>query len=191
MEQQVTITGGKINFREYLEVSNLEYRAWRYGFFGFMLLSIIGDIVIRNVSGIIYSLLFLIGYELFFRYTSKKNFHFRLNSLQKEKETNISADGIETKAIDGSLHVITQWDEFSKVKENKKVIYLMTWENGGHFFLKKNFTSEQLIQFESLMKSILDPKLFKKDSFLKYLCLGMLIRLGITCVFVSIDHFFK
>lgn len=83
MEQQVTITEGKINFREYLEVSNLAYRAWRYGFFGFMLLSIIGDIVIRNVSGIIYSLLFLIGYELFFRYTSKKNFHSRLNSFQK------------------------------------------------------------------------------------------------------------
>lgn len=190
MEQQgITIIEKDLELKDYLDASYLANANWRYGFYGFMILSIIGDIAIKSVSQIIISLAFLGFYELLLRYTSKKNFQSS-RILKKQKEVNFSVNGIETKSLDGSVHVITNWDEFSKVKENKKVFYLMTGGTGGHFFLKKNFTPEQLIQFESLIKSMLDSKLFKKENPLKYLGIGVLIRIVLTFVSIGLDRLF-
>lgn len=188
-EQQIAIIEKNLEFKDYLDVYYLANEHWRYGFYGFMLLSIVGDIAIKSVSQIIISLAFLGFYELLLRVTNKKNFQSS-KILKKEKEVKFSVNGIETKSLDGSIHVMTNWDEFSKVKENKKIIYLMTGSTNGHFFLKKNFTPEQLIQFKSLIKNTLDSKLFKKENPLKYLGLGVLLRIGLTFVSIGLDRLF-
>lgn len=175
-EQQIQLTEEKLEYQDFLEMVRLSNKRGRYILCGFFISAILLNIIIRSVSGVITSLILWGCYELYLKYSNKKSFQSN-KFYQKEKVTTITEDGIELTAMDDSFHSITRWDEFCKVKENKKMIYLMTSSNGaGHFFLKKEFTPEQLVQFNNLIKKMLDSKLFVKENPLKYMGIGMLIQ---------------
>lgn len=175
-EQQIQLTEGKLEFQDFFDMVRLSGKKWSYILCGFFISAIFLNIIIKSVSGVLTSLILWGCYELYIRFANKKIFQSN-KSYQKERVTNITEDGIELTVMDDSFHSITKWDEICKVRENKKMFLLMTNSSGGgHFFFKKDFTPEQLVQFENLIKKMLDSKLFVKENPLKYMGIGILMQ---------------
>lgn len=184
-EQRIQLTEGKLEFQDFFDMVRLGSEKSLYAVYGFFSAAILVEIISRSVSGVIGALIMWSFYELYLRFTYKKRLQTSIIH-QKEKAINITVNGIEVTTMDGSFHSITKWDEFCKVKENKKMFFLMTDNGGsGHFFFKKEFNSEQLVQFEKLIKNMLDSKLFVKENSLKYVGLGVLIQIVVKCLIIN------
>lgn len=188
-EQQIQLTEGKLEFQDFFDMVRLASTKTLYVIYGFFSTAILVEMIFKSISGVICALIMWGGFELYLRFTYKKRLQTSIIH-QKEKAINITVSGIEVTTMDGSFHSITKWDEFCKVKESKKMFFLMTDNGGnGHFFFKKEFSSEQLVKFEKLIKNMLDSKLFVKENSLKYVGLGVVIQIALKCLTVVIDHF--
>jgi len=109
---QVTVN---VKLQEYLDFIKLVNKKWFYGYSGFVIALIIVDIIVKNVSGLIYIPIILGGYEFIRRVRLKK--HFESNKLaQKEEIFNFTEKGIEIIKVDGSGNSNIKWDELYGVK---------------------------------------------------------------------------
>ncbi len=188
MEQQIQIKERKVELCDYMDMVMLICREQRYLLYGFFSFAILLHVITKDVMGIIIPLIAIGAFELYIRYRYKKSFKSRA-IYQKETITNLTTDFIELMTTDGSHHSITKWDEIYKVKENKKIVNLMTSDvGGGHFFPKRRLTAEQLTQLESLIRNKINPKLFAKDNPIKYWGIGVLIQIAITGLTVLINR---
>jgi len=172
----------KLELQDYQHFYRLSNEKWLYGFYGFFLSAIIGNIIVNDISGIAYILLILAILEFYKRINIKKQ--FKSNKLaQKEVVYEITSDGIEMISVDGSSNSNVKWDELFGVKQSRNMIFFMTGRSSGLIIPKRRMTVTQVSRLEGLIKDNLGTKAFIKTNFLKYGAIGVL--LNITTVILS------
>ncbi|SFM35599.1 YcxB family protein [Pelosinus propionicus] len=172
----------KLELQDYQHFYRLSNEKWLYGFYGFFLSAIIGNIMVDDISGIAYILLILAMLECYKRINIKKQ--FKSNQLdQKEVVYEITSDGIEVTSVDGSSKSNVKWDELFGVKRNKNMIFFMTGRASGLIIPKRLLTTLQVSRLEGLIKDHLSINAFIKTNFFKYGAIGVLLNL--TTVILS------
>lgn len=166
----------KLELQDYQYFYQLSNEKWLYGFYGFFLSAIIGDIIVNDISGIAYILLILAILECYKRINIKKQ--FKSNKLdQKEIVYEITSDGIEISSVDGNSNSNVKWDELFGVKRSRNMIFFMTGRASGLIIPKRLITTIQVSRLEGLIKDNLGTNAFIKTNFLKYGAIGVLLNL--------------
>lgn len=108
----------KLELQDYHHFYRLSNQKWIYGFYGFFLSAIIGNIIVNDISGIAYFLVILAIWGIYTRISIKKQFNS--NKLaQKEAVYEVTSDGIEIVSVDGSSNSNIKWDELFGVKQRE------------------------------------------------------------------------
>ena len=106
----------KFELQDYQHFYRLSNEKWIYGFYGFFLAAIIGDIIVNDISGIAYILVILAIWGICIKVSIKKQ--FKSNKLaQKEAVYEVSSKGIEIICVDGSSNSNIKWAELFGVKK--------------------------------------------------------------------------
>jgi hypothetical protein len=182
MEEKISNITVKLALQDYRNFAKLSSEKWRTGFYGFAISAIIGNIIVKDISGLIYLLMVFSFYEIWGRASIKR--HFESNKLaNKEELFNFTEYGVEIIKVDGSGNSKIKWDELYGVKQRKDTIFLMTGKSSGYIIPRRLLNAVQIAEIEALIQNKLGSKIFKKMNYLKWGGIGVLVH--IITIFLS------
>lgn len=173
----------KLELPDYQYANRLSNEKSTYVMYGFFLSAIIGNIMVNDISGIVYILVILAVWEIY------KNISVRRqckSNKRAHKETvyEFNSDGIAVTSVDGRSNSNIKWEELAGIKQNKHVIFLMTSGSSGYIIPKRTINEIEIATLEELFKQSLDPKRFIKTNIFKYVVIGILLNI-ITLFFAG------